>query len=159
MRRTPLVVLAALSLLASASAVGCGSAQVTAIRSYQGSAIQAPRTLVVYDFAVRSDEVKDSTGTKVEAYLAGEDADHEALADIRKVARALSEVLVKEFRDNGLPAVRREGKLEVPAGSLAVYGQLVSVDEGSRWKRVLIGFGVGKSQLTAISQLYRPTPG
>ena len=146
-------------VLVSALPLGCGSAQVTAIRSYAGSPVQHPRTLVVYDFAVRSDEVKESTGTKVEAYLAGENASCEELDEARKVAHALSEVLVEEFKDRGMPAVRREGDLEIAPGSLGVYGQLVSIDEGSRWKRILIGFGVGKSQLSAISQLYRPTPG
>ena len=146
-------------LFASALAVGCGSAQVTAIRSYDGSPVPHPRTIYVYDFAVRSDEVMQSTGTRVEAYLAGERATSEELDEVRKVAHALSEVLVEEFQNSGMPAVRREGELEIAAGSLGVYGQLVSIDEGSRWKRVLIGFGVGKSTLSAIAQLYRPTPG
>ena len=158
MRRAPLAAFAVI-LFASAFAIGCGSAQVTAIRSYDGNAMQQPRTLVVYDFAVRADEVHQSAGTRIEAHLAGEGLDQEALEEARKVSMALSEVLVQQFRDRGLPAVRREGSLEVPAGSLGVAGQLVSIDEGSRGKRVLIGFGVGKSQLTAIAQLYRPTPG
>ena len=158
MRRAPLTAFAVI-LFASAFAIGCGSAQVTAIRSYEGNVIQKPRTLVVYDFAVRADEVHQSVGTRIEAHLAGEGLDQEALEEARKVSMALSEVLVQQFRDRGLPAVRREGSLEVPAGSLGVTGQLVSIDEGSRGKRVFIGFGVGKSQLTAIAQLYRPTPG
>ena len=42
-------------LFASAFALGCGSAQVTSIRSYDVSSVQHPRTIIVYDFAVRSD--------------------------------------------------------------------------------------------------------
>ena len=107
-------------LFASAFALGCGSAQVTSIRSYDVSSVQHPRTIVVYDFAVRSDEVALDTGSKVESYLAGERATAEQLEEIRKVSSALSEVLIEEFQDAGLPAVRQTGAVEVPPGSLAV---------------------------------------
>ena len=37
---------------------------------------------------------------------------------------------------------------------MAIGGQIVTVEEGSRAKRVLIGFGSGRSRLTSAAQLH-----
>ena len=48
----------------------------------------------------------------------------------------------------------------VPAGvqnALLIKGQLVSIDEGNRTERVIIGLGAGRSDVRAQVQVYQVT--
>jgi hypothetical protein len=44
-----------------------------------------------------------------------------------------------------------------PANALILKGQFLSVDEGDRAKRMVIGFGAGSSELVARVQAYQAT--
>ncbi|MEE8165627.1 MAG: DUF4410 domain-containing protein, partial [Myxococcota bacterium] len=87
-----------------------------------------------------------------EAGLSGED-----LANRREVGRVLADVLAKELENRGILVSRKSGPIGVPSGSMAMGGQIVTADDGSRAKRVFIGFGSGKSRLTSAAQLYAIT--
>ena len=52
---------------------------------------------------------------------------------------------------------RKRGPIGVPRDAMAVGGQIITVDDGSRAKRVPIGFGVGKSRMTSAAQLHALT--
>jgi hypothetical protein len=76
----------------------------------------------------------------------------------RQVADAIADKLVVEVQDMGLRAERGSA---VPAGTqnaLLVKGQLVSVDEGNRTERVIIGLGAGRSDVRSQVQVYEVTP-
>ena len=66
----------------------------------------------------------------------------------------MAKVIEKELRDNKINVVRQSGPLQVPEKGLAIHGKLVTLDEGSRAKRVFVGFGVGATQLDTRARLY-----
>jgi hypothetical protein len=132
--------------------VACGSANVNVLKRYRGTRLPAPRGIVVYDFEL--------TGTNAGLGEPGEDA-RAAEANLsadetfqrREVARVMADQLVKELEDRGLPATRGSGALVVPEGSMAIGGQIVTVDPGSQAGRVLIGFGYGRSRISSVARL------
>jgi hypothetical protein len=70
------------------------------------------------------------------------------------VVDAIADKLVTEIRDMGLQAERGSS---VPAGvqnAVLITGQLVSIDEGNRTERVVVGLGAGRSDVRAHAQVY-----
>jgi hypothetical protein len=75
----------------------------------------------------------------------------------RGVARSLSEQLVAKLRERGIRAERAFAPRVPPVNALILKGQFLSVDEGDRVKRMVIGFGAGGSELLARAQVYQAT--
>ena len=72
-------------------------------------------------------------------------------------AEAFSVALVNELRKQGINA-QRINRGAVPAlHSIVLKGQFVSIDKGSRFKRMVIGFGAGSSEIRARVQAYQAT--
>jgi hypothetical protein len=65
--------------------------------------------------------------------------------------------LVKEILDLGMPAERAHTGLPPGIGDLLIKGEFVSMDEGSRRKRMLIGFGAGAAELKTHVEGYQIT--
>jgi hypothetical protein len=72
----------------------------------------------------------------------------------RQVARALAEKLVVEIRDMGLPAERGIGLPPGVGTGVIVTGQFVSIDQGNRTERVMIGLGAGRSDVRVLAQVF-----
>ena len=72
-----------------------------------------------------------------------------------KKQATLSETLVAQLRQAGIPAERIAGEV-APArgGTVLIEGQVVSVDEGNKTRRTLIGLGAGRSSIAADAQLF-----
>jgi hypothetical protein len=135
--------------------VGCAQVNTTPIRRYRGPRLEGARAVVVYDFEPTGESIGLESGRNVEANEDG--LSEESLANRREVGRVLADVLAEELEDRGILTSRKSGPIGVPPGSLVMGGQIVTVDEGSRAKRVFIGFGSGKSHLTSAAQLYAIT--
>jgi hypothetical protein len=142
----------ALALMLSL-AVGCAQVNTNGFRRYQGMRLPAARGIVVYDFEPTGRSI--GLGDGLEGDSAG--LSNEEMKNRREVGSALADVLAKELESRGILTSRRSGPLAVPEGLLAVGGQIVTVDEGSRAKRILIGFGSGRSRLSSVAQLYGNT--
>lgn len=125
---------------------GCRSAEITQLQRYRGKPVQQPRRVYVYDFRTDDAQVR----------LADDSEDPAPVA--KAVAKALSLVLVEALEDFHIPVERRVGPLDVPEDSVALHGELVRVDEGSRARRVLVGFGSGASRLETLARVYLPGP-
>jgi hypothetical protein len=69
----------------------------------------------------------------------------------------LAKELVKEIQGFGLPAQRAAGIPPTSGNILLVQGQFVSVDQGNRTERVVIGFGAGRTDVKANVQVYEIT--
>lgn len=135
--------------------VGCAQVNTTPVRRYRGPRLEGARAVVVYDFEPTGASIGLESGRDIEA---NEDGDsEESLANRREVGRVLANVLAEELEDRGILTSRQSGPIGVPPGSLVIGGQIVTVDEGSRAKRIFIGFGSGKSRLTSAAQLYAVT--
>ena len=135
---------------------GCAQVNTTPLRRYRGPRLEAPRAVVVYDFEPTGESIGLESGRDIEANEEGDS--EENLANRREVGRVLADVLAEELEDRGILTSRKSGPVGVPPGSLVIGGQIVTVDEGSRAKRIFIGFGSGKSRLTSAAQLYAVTP-
>jgi hypothetical protein len=74
----------------------------------------------------------------------------------RDTQTALAEGIVERLRKYGLPAEIAVNPQGGP-NDVLVQGQIVSIDQGNRTRRILIGLGAGKSTVTADAQLYHLT--
>jgi Domain of unknown function (DUF4410) len=152
----PTAALAGLALLAA-----CTSTQSQVETA--GEMLPPPQVVIVDRFAVAADEVKLDEGlsTEVEEAIRADRGtprtDQEQQAG-RQVADAIADKLVVEIRDLGLSAERGSA---VPAGmqdAVLIKGQLISIDEGNRTERVVVGLGAGRSDVRAHAQVYEVTP-
>ena len=144
---------AAFLLLAS-----CGPTKVKTSEEYTGK-LPRPDRILVYDFAVSPDEVKHDTGLSAEIVDAVKGTPKTA-AELKighAAANALAKELVKKIQGFGLPAERAAGIPPTSGNILLVQGQLVSVDQGNRTERVVIGFGAGRTDVKANVQVYEIT--
>lgn len=138
--------LVSLLVLQVAALGGCRSAEVTQVRRYQGPPVQQPRRIYVFEF--RSEDAK--------VQLADEGERPEAVA--RAAAGTLALDLARELEDFQIPVERRSDELDVPEGSVAIHGEVVEVDEGSRAKRVFIGFSSGETRFDTVARVYLRGP-
>jgi hypothetical protein len=148
-----LIGLAVLFLVAS-----CGPTKVKTTEEYTGK-LPRPDRILVYDFAVSPDEVKHDTGLSAEIVRAveGKPRTADELKIGHAAAGALAKELVKKIQGFGLPAERAAGVPPTSGNILLVQGQLVSVDQGNRTERVVIGFGAGRTDVKANVQVYEIT--
>jgi Domain of unknown function (DUF4410) len=148
-------------LLFFSLAVVAGCTTRIANTSTQGpptvAASARPTRVLVADFAAAPGIVQldTSPGVEVERAASGTAPQQAAAQDIRDVQSALSDTLVQRIQAMGLPAIR------VPAGTmpgpdeLLVSGQITAIEEGSRARRTVIGFGAGKTSVQGNAALLR----
>ncbi len=149
-----------LSLIIALLVMSCGGAQVQQTEKYSGAGLPRPAMILVYDFAVSPDEVKLTRGVLPEIRQLMDNSPRTAqeLQVGHAVANALSEELVKKIRGFGLPAERAIGFSGINSDIMLVEGQILSVDEGNRAERVVIGLGAGRTSVEAHVQVYDVTP-
>jgi len=148
------------AVLATVLLAGCASTEVTT-DNVNWKTEPKPDQLIVFDFAAAPDEVTLDHGLVAEVR---ELVDKEPRTAQEKkiggsVANALAEALVADLRKKGLPAVRAGHVVEPGIQPLQVKGQLLSIDEGNRTRRVIIGLGAGRSTVEARVQLYEAIRG
>jgi hypothetical protein len=154
------IAIAGLALLVMA---GCGPASVQTVGPASGARLPKPDRILVYDFAVTPEEVKLDTGISAEVQQLvqqhqGTSRTAEEIKIGHAVAAAVAAELVKELQNYGFWVQRELGLPTGPGKILLIKGQFVSIDEGNRTERVLIGFGTGRTSVTAHVQLYEITP-
>jgi hypothetical protein len=150
------VVFAGLAVLA-----GCTSSQSQ--METGGQMLPRPQVVVVDTFAASPDEVTLDQGlsTEIEQAIKADRGTSRTEQEIQaghQVANTIADKLVVEIQDMGLNAQRGS---TVPAGmqnALLIKGQLVSIDEGNRTERVIVGLGAGRSDVRAHAQVYEVTP-
>jgi hypothetical protein len=65
--------------------------------------------------------------------------------------------LVGRIHGLGMPAQRASAETKPQLNNIVIRGYLISVNEGSTAKRVVIGFGYGASELRTAVELYQMT--
>jgi Domain of unknown function (DUF4410) len=148
----PAVALLTLTLLVA------GCTRVQPEQTYAGAPLPRPDLVLVDDFAVAPDEVELRYGlvARIEESFDTEPPSQQERDVGRQVAQALAESLVAEIRDLGLPA-ERAGTATASGQVLAIEGQFVSIDEGDRARRMVIGFGAGESKVVVNVQVFDRT--
>lgn len=135
---------------------GCHGARVTSSGPATTAALARPDRVVVTDFLLGSGNVHldSSPGSRVLRAADGTPIP-EAEASAALAARdALMQALVAKLDAYGLPAVRAPDGASLQPGNLLVRGDLGSVDEGNRLRRMVIGFGAGQSKVVAHAQVF-----
>lgn len=120
--------------------MGCASAttQRTGPPVKEGT-LPRPPVLLIYDFAVAPDDAPPSA----------------EIERGRAIARSFSEEVVRKLEAVGIPAQRATASTTVPLHALVVKGQFETIEEGSRARRMLVGFGSGSTMLQVQVQAYQ----
>jgi len=152
--------LAQVMLLCTLGALaGCASTKVQpSVMIPASDALPRPTRIAIYDFAVAAHDVSPNNAplSRLRRVFGGSQSEEELKVG-RSVAGALSVELVKALKDLDLP-IERASAAAVADGTLAIEGQFVSIDEGNRLRRVIIGFGAGASEVKTHTQMYLGTP-
>lgn len=128
-----------------------GCTTVTAVSQYGGT-VPRPDRILVYDLAVSPGEVALDRGVsaRIQEAASGNPRTVQEMEVGDKVARALSEHLVKKIRDMGLPAQRAIFNPPTWGRTVTIAGAFRSIDEGNRTERVVIGLGAGRTDVKAV---------
>ena len=144
-------------LLLALLVAGCASAVVTPEKVAAPAVPARPRVIYVRNFAVVADEVKESHGliSKTERKLSSTPDEERQMEIGHAAAKELSDQLAKNLRALGFEVDEQLGAIPPGGDVLLVEGQFIGVDEGAATRRVIVGFGVGKSTLETRVQVYR----
>lgn len=136
--------------------VACAPTKVRPVSSSRGDeSLPRPDRVLVYDFAVSPEQVSLNRGlfARLGRDVSSASATEAELQIGREVADGFSTELVKRIQRLGLPAERAAADQVAPPGTLAITGQFLSIDEGNRMRRTMIGFGAGQSEVKALAQV------
>src|SRR5512145_291102 len=103
-----------------------------------------PARILVYDFAVNEQEVKEYQGILRQQPAIKDAAERERLL-AQDVKDALADELVDALRRLGFVTERAQRSIRTSGNDLVIEGQFLTVDEGSPLQRLVIGFGKGAS--------------
>jgi hypothetical protein len=153
--------------VAFSALTACAPSKVEPLQSYQGAALPRPEIIIVNDFIATPDAVKldIGLGARLRNVVGGTSEAEKQSEDDRKVTRAISRVLVDEIRKLGFAAMQSNdgaaspdvnNRIVVRTGGtkLIVVGQVLSIDEGNRTRRNVIGLGAGQSEVRARADAY-----
>jgi hypothetical protein len=114
---------------------------------YEGTdQLEVPTLALIHDFVTppEYDFVDGAPGSEID----------EAIEMARAANIVLYNTLAQEMIKLGLPAQRAANPLPEARNILSIEGEFLCLDEGSRLKRLLIGFGAGAAQVNAIVRIY-----
>jgi hypothetical protein len=149
--RNAVAAVAGLGILA-----GCVTGRVDQTRGYAvGEDLPKPPIVLVQDFRFHPGKVSKDTITPDIVSERGKTSERLELG--RVAADALATDLVQRIVKLGLPARRAAEGDETPMHALVVKGQFLTVDEGDRLKRTVVGFGAGTSEIRTRFQVYQQT--
>lgn len=138
---------------------GCASTGTKAERRYikAGEKLPRPGRIIVYDFAVTRGDLHDdmAVSSSLDARATPLSPKEEQLG--RRLAARISEKLVQEILALGMPAERSGSGRPAGLNDILIRGEFLSINEGSRIGRMVIGFGVGASKLQTVAQGYQVT--
>ncbi|MBB5372654.1 DUF4410 domain-containing protein [Acidocella aromatica] len=143
-------------LLSVLALVGCAHGHVQTTETLATGALPPPAEVVVTDFVVSPNEVTLDTSPPAERAAAQQglsEAARRAQA-AQDAQQALAEELTAKLQGYGLHTLREPASMAQPHGVLVVRGRILSVDQGNKRRRLLLGLGAGKSSVTASTELY-----
>jgi hypothetical protein len=139
-------------------ATGCASTTVMERKTYgENRQLPRPHRIIVYDFAATPEDIpsNDPLAALYEKPAMPQTADEISLG--RKLGAEVAGELVKGIIELGLPAREAKTGMSPGRGDLVIRGAFVSIKEGSRLKRMLIGFGAGAGELKTLVEIYEIT--
>jgi hypothetical protein len=118
-----------------------------------------PQMIYVHDFAVSPSAVTldSAIGSRVLSMMKDTPESAQQLEVGQQVARVVTANLVNEISRLGIPSVAAANAVPVAGPSLSIEGQFLTVDEGNRLRRAIIGFGAGASDVRTLVQVFETT--
>lgn len=136
---------------------GCASIDITERDEYRGGQLARPDRILVYNFAATIEDLPSWSDAARMSTASNADATAEEVEVGRELGSQIAKRLVEQIEEMGLPAVRVDRGALARDGDLVLVGHLSSVDDGSSFKRVVIGFGSGAPELTTVVVGYLAT--
>lgn len=156
-RHASVVVIAGSVLL-----TGCAGSVTNASQFSSATPQVRPDNIYVYTFASSPDQVKLDSGIaqRLKATLSGKPADAQQAENAQQASDKVADEIVARLQKMGLRAIRSDRPAPADQNVLMVQGNFDTIDQGSRRRRMLVGFGAGESQVGASVQvLYQPAGG
>jgi hypothetical protein len=113
-----------------------------------------PGNIIVYDFAVNEQQVKQYQGIMRQQPAIKTTSERERLLGL-EVKDALAMELVEGLKGLGFMVERVPRGTRIGDRDLLIDGQLLMIDEGSPFERLVVGFGRGASAVVARVQVYQ----
>ncbi len=157
LRPSELLTGAVAALCVLAIVAGCASTKVSGRQRLVTGRLPRPDRILVYDFAATPADVPADSALAGEYEVPSTPLTPEQIQAGRQLGAQIAEDLAARIRDMGLPAVAAASGTPPRVGDIVIRGYLVSIDEGSRTKRFLIGFGSGGSGLRTVVEGYQMT--
>ena len=150
------IVLCSLPLLL---VVGCASTEVTERHTQMrdGERLARPDRIYVYPFAVTHADIP-SWSTAAERFAKPSKAPtFEELEAGRKLGALVTKELIAEIQDMGMVVLEGKPHSLPKPNDIMLAGYLGAIGEGSRLKRLTLGFGAGAAELTTFAEAYQMT--
>ena len=144
------------SLFALIVIVGCASTKVSNRQILVNQRLARPDRILVYDFAATPADIPFDAAIAGQ-YVSTAPLTTEQIQAGQQLGAQIADELVMRIRDMGLPAVHGLTGTPPRVGDIIIRGYLVSIEEGSAGKRMLIGFGAGGSELKTVVEGYQMT--
>ena len=132
----------------------CGQTGIRKATLTPETNLPRPSRLLVYDFAVSEQEVKEYQGIMRQQPTIKDPAERERLLG-QEVKDALAEELIRDLKPLGFVVERVPRGTQATDNDLLIDGQFVTVDEGNPLHRLVIGFGTGASAVQTQVQVYQ----
>jgi hypothetical protein len=157
-QRWTLGALAALGIALTAL-YGCARTSVENV-PVETSKLPKPELVLVHDFAVSATDVAFDRGlvARFRQMVSLTPQEEQRMKVEEEVSRVLTTHLVKELKSLGIPVQPASAAPPIAGPTLSIEGQILSIDEGSRMQRMVVGFGAGASEVRTLVQVYERTP-
>ena len=135
----------------------CASTKIDSRNELVTQKLPRPNTIWVHDFAATPSDVP------AESALAGQDLEHSTPQTAKEVAigrqlgAEIAAQLIEQINDMGMFAERAVTGTTPQINDIVIRGYLISFNQGSAEKRILIGFGSGASDLKVAAEGFQMT--
>jgi hypothetical protein len=145
-------------LVTAVALTGCARTSVSEQQSTAASQdVARPERIIVYDFAsTPADLPADSTIAKLHQQRTTPQSEKE-IALGRRLGELTAAYLIETLNKQGIATIDGSTGSFPRQGDGVIRGEFVSIDEGSRAKRMLIGFGAGAAELKTLVETYQVT--
>jgi hypothetical protein len=141
---------------------GCAGG-VSNTAQYSAQPQVRPDNIYVYSFDSTPNQVKLDNGGVIQKMTSQFDGTSTAQKQAQEAAEVREQVaneIVRQLQSMGLRAIRSDVPAPADQNVLLVQGKFDTIDSGNRRRRILIGLGAGKSELsTSVQLLYKPAGG
>jgi hypothetical protein len=146
-------------LIIAITVTSCAKTEVSGPKATAAAEVHMrPDRVLVFDFSSNSADLPpDSALAQLQQERTMPQSDDE-IALGRRLGDLTATYLIDELKKNGIPAINGSTGPMPRVGDGVIRGEFVTIDEGSRAKRMLIGFGAGSANLQTLVEAFEMTP-